>query len=47
MRRGIEFANFYQPRPWLVLDGDISSSKPAFSRIRTIRGRLFRNRLMS
>ena len=44
MRRGIEFANFYQLRPWLVLDADIAVLTPAFSRTRTIRGRSFRNR---
>ena len=30
MRRGIEFANFYQPRPWLTLDADIATSNARF-----------------
>jgi hypothetical protein len=30
MRRGIEFANFYQPLPWLTLDADISTSNARF-----------------
>jgi hypothetical protein len=30
MRRGIEFANFYQARPWLALDADISTSNARF-----------------
>jgi hypothetical protein len=30
MRRGIEFANFYQVRPWLALDADISTSNARF-----------------
>jgi hypothetical protein len=30
MRRGIEFANFYQPRPWLTFDADISTSNARF-----------------
>ncbi len=30
MRRGIEFANFYQPVPWLTLDADIATSNARF-----------------
>ncbi|MEO7203152.1 MAG: TonB-dependent receptor [Candidatus Tumulicola sp.] len=30
MRRGIEFANFYKPLPWLTLDADISTSNARF-----------------
>ncbi len=30
MRRGIEFANFYQPRPWLTFDADIATSNARF-----------------
>ena len=30
MRRGIEFANFYQARPWLVFDADVSTSNARF-----------------
>jgi hypothetical protein len=30
MRRGIEFANFYQPRSWLTLDADIATSTARF-----------------
>jgi hypothetical protein len=30
MRRGIEFANFYQPLPWLTLDADIATSNARF-----------------
>lgn len=30
-RRGVEFANYYSPKPWLVFDGDISLSRARFS----------------
>lgn len=30
MRRGIEFANFYRPRPWLTLDADVATSNARF-----------------
>ncbi|MFY9664384.1 MAG: TonB-dependent receptor [Candidatus Cybelea sp.] len=30
MRRGIEFANFYRPRPWLTFDADIATSNARF-----------------
>ncbi|HEY1883109.1 MAG TPA: TonB-dependent receptor [Candidatus Cybelea sp.] len=30
MRRGIEFANFYQPKPWLTFDADIATSNARF-----------------
>ncbi len=30
MRRGIEFANFYQARPWLAFDADVSTSNARF-----------------
>jgi TonB-dependent Receptor Plug Domain len=30
MRRGIEFANFYQARPWLTFDADIATSNARF-----------------
>jgi TonB dependent receptor-like, beta-barrel/TonB-dependent Receptor Plug Domain len=30
MRRGIEFANFYQYRPWLIFDADIATSNARF-----------------
>ena len=30
-RRGIEFANYYSPKPWLVFDGDVSLSRARFS----------------
>jgi outer membrane receptor protein involved in Fe transport len=30
-RDGIEFANYYSPRPWLVFDGDVSWSRARFA----------------
>jgi outer membrane receptor protein involved in Fe transport len=30
-RYGIEFANYYSPKPWLILDGDISWSHARFT----------------
>ena len=30
-RYGVEFANYYSPRPWLILDGDISWSRARFT----------------
>ena len=30
-RYGIEFANYYAPRPWLILDGDVSWSSARFT----------------
>ncbi|MBV8198645.1 MAG: TonB-dependent receptor [Candidatus Eremiobacteraeota bacterium] len=30
MRRGIEFANFYQPKPWLTFDADVATSNARF-----------------
>jgi len=30
MRRGIEFANFYQPLPWLIFDADVATSNARF-----------------
>ena len=30
-RYGIEFANYYAPRPWLTLDGDVSWSRARFT----------------
>jgi TonB-dependent Receptor Plug Domain/TonB dependent receptor len=30
IRRGIEFANFYQPKPWLTFDADIATSNARF-----------------
>ena len=30
-RYGIEFANYYAPRPWLILDGDVSWSNARFA----------------
>ncbi|MFN7983893.1 MAG: TonB-dependent receptor [Vicinamibacterales bacterium] len=30
-RYGVEFANYYTPRPWLIVDGDISWSQAHFS----------------
>ena len=30
-RYGIEFANYYAPRPWLILDGDVSWSRARFT----------------
>jgi hypothetical protein len=30
-RYGVEFANYYAPRPWLILDGDISWSHARFT----------------
>ncbi len=30
-RYGLEFANYYAPRPWLILDGDISWSRARFT----------------
>ena len=30
-RYGIEFANYYSPKPWLVFDGDVSWSQARFS----------------
>jgi outer membrane receptor protein involved in Fe transport len=30
-RDGVEFANYYAPRPWLILDGDISWSRARFT----------------
>jgi outer membrane receptor protein involved in Fe transport len=30
-RYGVEFANYYSPKPWLVFDGDVSWSRARFS----------------
>ena len=30
-RYGLEFANYYAPRPWLILDGDVSWSRARFT----------------
>jgi len=30
-RYGVEFANYYTPRPWLILDGDVSWSRARFT----------------
>jgi hypothetical protein len=30
-RHGVEFANYYSPKPWLVFDGDVSLSRARFS----------------
>jgi outer membrane receptor protein involved in Fe transport len=30
-RFGVEWANYYHPRPWLVLDGDVSLSRSRFT----------------
>jgi outer membrane receptor protein involved in Fe transport len=30
-RYGVEFANYYSPKPWLVFDGDLSVSRARFS----------------
>jgi hypothetical protein len=30
-RYGVEWANYYHPRPWLVLDGDVSLSRSRFT----------------
>ena len=30
-RYGIEWANYYAPRPWLTLDGDVSLSNARFT----------------
>ena len=30
-RRGVEFANYYSPKPWLVFDGDVALSRARFS----------------
>ena len=30
-RYGVEFANYYAPRPWLILDGDLSWSSARFT----------------
>jgi outer membrane receptor protein involved in Fe transport len=30
-RYGLEFANYYAPRPWLILDGDVSWSRAHFT----------------
>ena len=30
-RYGVEFANYYSPRPWLVFDGDVSWSQARFT----------------
>jgi outer membrane receptor protein involved in Fe transport len=30
-RYGIEFANYYRPRPWLIVDADVSWSRARFS----------------
>ena len=30
-RYGVEFANYYSPKPWLVFDGDLSWSRARFS----------------
>ena len=30
-RYGVEWANYYRPRPWLVLDGDLSLSRSRFT----------------
>jgi outer membrane receptor protein involved in Fe transport len=30
-RRGIEFANYFSPRPWLIFDADVSKSQSRFS----------------
>ena len=32
-RYGVEFANYYAPRPWLILDGDVSWSSPHFTNV--------------
>jgi outer membrane receptor protein involved in Fe transport len=29
-RHGVEFANYYSPRPWLIFDGDVSWSQARF-----------------
>ena len=31
MRTGVEWANYYSPRPWLTFDGDVSWSRARFS----------------
>jgi hypothetical protein len=30
-RYGVEFANYYSPKPWLVFDGDLSVSRARFT----------------
>ena len=30
-RYGVEFANYYSPKPWLVFDGDVSVSQARFT----------------
>src|SRR6185369_10473624 len=32
-RYGIEFANYYAPRPWLIFDGDVSWSNARFTNV--------------
>jgi outer membrane receptor protein involved in Fe transport len=31
LRRGVEWSNRYRPRPWLLIDADLSASKAKFS----------------
>jgi outer membrane receptor protein involved in Fe transport len=39
-RYGIEFANYYAPRPWLILDGDVSWSNAQFTDISPVGGHI-------
>ena len=39
-RYGIEFANYYAPRPWLLLDGDVSWSNGHFTDVDPIGDRI-------
>ena len=46
-RYGVEFANYYSPKPWLIFDGDVSWSRARFAefnRGRSIRARGRRRR---
>ncbi len=31
-RYGVEFANYYAPKPWLIFDGDVSTSRARFTK---------------
>ena len=40
-RSGIELANYYSPRPWLILDGDLSVSSARFTEDRILSASTF------
>jgi hypothetical protein len=39
-RYGIEWANYYSPRPWLVIDGDLSVSRARFTDVGVVGNRI-------